>query len=95
MSITKTPAELKAIIAGWRDDLVSNQVNCKCVALAEQANAALVELVEQAELEEITDTADLDTWFETHFHLAPVSHDTDFYNALYAAKEGLKAQLAA
>lgn len=89
----KTPAELKAIVAAWRDDLVANQVNRKSAPLAEQANAALGALAEQLAYED--SAVDLDEWFETHFHQPPASRDTDFYNALYAAKEDLKAQLAA
>ena len=89
----KTPAEMKAIVDVWRDDLVANEVNRKSAALAEQANAALGTLAEQLACED--GAVDLDGWFETHFHRPPVSRDTDFYNALHAAKEDLKVQLAA
>jgi hypothetical protein len=93
MPTTKTHEELKKIVGAWRDDLVNNHVNRKSAALAEQANAALEDLAAQAELGD-TDI-DLDAWFEEYFHQPPVSHDTDFYNALHAAKEDLKAQIAA
>jgi hypothetical protein len=89
---TKTTDELKKIVDAWRFDLVNNQVNRKSAALAEQTNAALDELAEHATTG--GDATDLDAWFEKHFHTPPVSHDTDFYNALYVAKEDLKAQLA-
>lgn len=90
---TKTPAELKKIFDAWRADLVNNQVNRKSAPLAEQANAALDELA--GGIASTNTAAGLDTWFEANFHKPPVSHDTDFHNALHAAKEDLKAQLAA
>jgi hypothetical protein len=96
----KTPDELKKIFDAWRFDLVNNQVNRKSAALAEQTNAALDELADpfhdlgpQVSPEKFA-TA-LDTWFENHFKTPPISHDTDFYNALHAAKEDLKARLSA
>lgn len=89
----KTPAELKAIVAAWRDDLVNNHVNRKSAALAVQANAALEDLAAQMELGDAD--IDLDAWFKAHFHQPPASHDTGFYNALHAAKEDLKTQFAA
>jgi hypothetical protein len=89
---TKSPEDLTKIVDAWRFDLVNNQVNRKSAALAEQTNAALDELAEHAATG--GDASDLDAWFEKHFHTPPVSHDTDFYNALYVAKEDLKAKLA-
>jgi len=89
---TKSPAELKKIVEAWQADLVNNQVNRKSAPLAEQVNAALAELTGRIASEDAA--TDLDAWFEAHFHKPPVSHDTDFYNALYVAKQDLQAQLA-
>lgn len=38
--------------------------------------------------------ADVDAWFEGHFHDTEVSRNTAVFNALYLAKEGLKGLLA-
>jgi hypothetical protein len=92
MSATKIPAELKQIVDAWCADVVNNHVNRASEACAEQATAALHALAEQAPSAD--GAIDIDAWFAQHFQKPPASRDTDFYNALFEAKQALKAQLA-
>ena len=71
-------------IAAWNQD-ARQAVDRAGAAAMEQYNAAMVVAP--------SDAAGVDAWFEEHFHKAPISQDTQLYNALHAAKEELKKLL--
>jgi len=75
----------ESVIAVWARD-AGQAVDRAGAAAIEQFTAAKEDAPSYAE--------DVDSWFEEHFHKAPISHDTALYNALHAAKEELKKLLA-